>query len=310
MFRKLSAGVGIAALLVISIPTVASATQQTVEDDPGGVIAVDKSDTASVDRPFEITAPGQVERVTADLHFASALGLRCGEDTAPGLGFSNELSLTLISPSGTETPLVVGYGAPVSPTYQYGATSEDQVHVVFDDAAANAVGTTNGGIPESGTFRPASPLAAFNGEDAMGTWQLRVADTAGAADQCYFGASLTVETDALLNSTTELSASSTTATVSDEVVLYAQVDEGATGDVDFQSDGMSLGVAPVVNGMAQLPVKFDAAGDHDIVAEYSGDTSYSGSESNTVTIRVTSTTLTDPPTTNDPVRPKLVDTAA
>lgn len=55
---------------------------------------------------------------------------------------------------------------------------------IFDDAAATSVGAIVAGTSNlAGTFRPAEPLAGFNGKfgaAANGNWQLRVVDTAGA----------------------------------------------------------------------------------------------------------------------------------
>ena len=48
---------------------------------------------------------------------------------------------------------------------------------MFDDAAATSI--TAGAAPFTGSFRPEGLLSAFNGQDAFGTWTLRVTDDLG-----------------------------------------------------------------------------------------------------------------------------------
>jgi subtilisin-like proprotein convertase family protein len=47
---------------------------------------------------------------------------------------------------------------------------------VFDDAAATTIAA--GVAPFAGSFKPESPLSAFNGKPSNGTWKLHVVDTA------------------------------------------------------------------------------------------------------------------------------------
>ncbi len=55
----------------------------------------------------------------------------------------------------------------------------DNLDITLDDAAGLPVGS-NCATPYTGTYMPVSPLSAFNGEAAAGTWRLSVADQAGA----------------------------------------------------------------------------------------------------------------------------------
>ena len=57
-----------------------------------------------------------------------------------------------------------------------GANDCSGTPTVFDDAAATAISA--GTAPFAGTFRPESPLSAFNGKAVTGTWKLRATDTA------------------------------------------------------------------------------------------------------------------------------------
>jgi len=53
--------------------------------------------------------------------------------------------------------------------------ANDGLDVVFDDAGSPVVC----GQPTSGTYQPAQPLSAFNGQDASGTWTITVQDHVG-----------------------------------------------------------------------------------------------------------------------------------
>ncbi len=77
----------------------------------------------------------------------------------------SDLDVTLISPSGTEVLLF---------TDQCG--SEDDYFINFDDqvTATSIICPMNTGA----TYQPAGLLADFNGEQAAGTWTLRIDDTA------------------------------------------------------------------------------------------------------------------------------------
>nr|WP_294936615.1 zinc-dependent metalloprotease family protein [uncultured Flavobacterium sp.] len=77
----------------------------------------------------------------------------------------NDLTATLISPTGTQVQLFV-----------QPCTSDDiqNVTATFDDAGSNVVCGTNPGI--SGTVKPTQLLSAFNGQNSTGTWTLRIFD--------------------------------------------------------------------------------------------------------------------------------------
>jgi subtilisin-like proprotein convertase family protein len=75
-----------------------------------------------------------------------------------------DLRLVLVAPDGTAVTLVNGRGG----------SGDDFVDTVFDDAAATRI--RDGVAPFTGTFRPESPLAALDGVQLAGTWQLRVTD--------------------------------------------------------------------------------------------------------------------------------------
>ena len=82
--------------------------------------------------------------------------------------YDADLAIWLIAPTGTTVQLF----------NRRGGSADNFFNTVFDDAATTAV--ANGAAPFTGTFRAEELLSAFNGQDAFGTWTLRVADLAGA----------------------------------------------------------------------------------------------------------------------------------
>jgi len=79
-----------------------------------------------------------------------------------------DVSLTLISPSGTRVTVIDVLTC----------TTELNFNFNFDDEATNAidceVGNTN--YPALHTYKPVSPLSAFNGETSNGVWTLEITD--------------------------------------------------------------------------------------------------------------------------------------
>lgn len=61
-----------------------------------------------------------------------------------------------------------------------GGSGDNFTNTVLDDEAATAI--TAGTAPFTGSFRPASPLSAFDGVNGNGTWTLEMNDTFPAAD--------------------------------------------------------------------------------------------------------------------------------
>jgi len=108
-----------------------------------------------------------------------------GEDCdSPGGGsaFSEEIRMTLESPSETVVDLVFDTGD--GETYTDDGNA-DRVQVTFDDSADEVVGA-NGGVPETGTFRPEEALSAFDDEDPTGDWIFTFGDNLFEDGLCFF----------------------------------------------------------------------------------------------------------------------------
>jgi subtilisin-like proprotein convertase family protein len=92
--------------------------------------------------------------------------------TTVGLDHSwvGDLRITLTSPQGTTVTLMDQPGGPLN-------SGNNFCNTLLDDGATALIqAITPAGAPYTGTFKPASPLAAFNGQNGNGTWILTVSD--------------------------------------------------------------------------------------------------------------------------------------
>jgi subtilisin-like proprotein convertase family protein len=81
-----------------------------------------------------------------------------------------DLRITLTSPQGTTVTLMDQPGGPLN-------SGNNFCNTLLDDGATALIqAITPAGAPYTGTFKPASPLAAFNGQNGNGTWILTVSD--------------------------------------------------------------------------------------------------------------------------------------
>jgi subtilisin-like proprotein convertase family protein len=81
-----------------------------------------------------------------------------------------DLTFKLKSPAGTTVTLIDRAGGELNSGNNFCQT------VLSDTAATSIQNVTSSGAPFTGSFTPASPLAAFAGENADGTWTLNVSD--------------------------------------------------------------------------------------------------------------------------------------
>jgi len=94
------------------------------------------------------------------------------EDLDVGISLTHDnvsdLQIILESPSGT-TAILNMYD--LSEEYVEG---EDYVDTIFDDEAETPIGEAEPPFP--GRYQPQDPLSVFDGENAQGTWRLRIYD--------------------------------------------------------------------------------------------------------------------------------------
>jgi subtilisin-like proprotein convertase family protein len=103
--------------------------------------------------------------------------------------FSRDLTLTLVSPSGTS--VVLAQDLVSAGTNAYSNTT-------FSDSAGASI--TTAPAPYNGTFRPQNPLALLNGQNPNGTWTLRVTDDSAFSTGTLVSWSLQVTPGAIIPS--------------------------------------------------------------------------------------------------------------
>jgi subtilisin-like proprotein convertase family protein len=129
-----------------------------------GNLATPIPDLGSVEIPINVSDVGSIEDIDVRVRLNHS--------------FDGDLIISLIAPDGTTVILSANRGG-AGDNFGTGPNDCSGTSTEFDDAAATAIGATT--APFAGTFRPDSPLSAFNGKATNGTWRLRIADT-GAVD--------------------------------------------------------------------------------------------------------------------------------
>ncbi len=100
--------------------------------------------------------------------------------TSVGVNHSwvGDLKFTLVSPGGTN---VTFFDRPGVPASNFGCNSNNLAALTLDDdggfpSIETQCGAGDDAAFPSGTFAPSNPLAAFDGQNASGTWTLNVSD--------------------------------------------------------------------------------------------------------------------------------------
>jgi subtilisin-like proprotein convertase family protein len=119
---------------------------------------------ASTDIPKAISASG-TPQIESTLPIVSAQAVRkVVVRMNINHSYTEDLTVTLISPANTSTTLVA----------RRGGDGNNFTNTVFDDDAASSI--TSAAAPFTGTFRPEQALSQLAGEPINGTWRLRVND--------------------------------------------------------------------------------------------------------------------------------------
>lgn len=105
--------------------------------------------------------------------------------------YRGDLRMFLQSPQGTQITLI-----------QNTADTQNNFNVLYDDSAAASITThttlndtaTAGTVvpPYQRTFRPLQALSAFNGQNANGTWTLRICDSLNVDSGTFFQSDLVI----------------------------------------------------------------------------------------------------------------------
>jgi subtilisin-like proprotein convertase family protein len=159
-------------VLELNVQTGTPATMAVPISFTGPPAAIPDGSGAGVNLPLVVSGLGSISKV--ELSFdGSACSAAVGAATV-GLDHSwvGDLVVKLTSPAGTTVKLMDRPGGPGNSGNNFCGT------VLSDGAASSIQNVAAGQAPYTGTFKPASPLAAFNGQNANGTWVLNASDLA------------------------------------------------------------------------------------------------------------------------------------
>jgi len=176
-------------------------------------------------------------------------------------------AVTLNASPGTP---VVSSSFTLSATVTAGATGSVEF---FDGAASLGTATISGGVATKTVTAPAT----------VGSKQYKATYAGDATYATATSTTITVNFSAT-PATISLTTSATTATPVSGPTLTATLTTGATGTVEFFDGATSLGVVTVASSKATKALSGLAVGAHTITAVYSGDSTYGGATSSTVTI--------------------------
>jgi subtilisin-like proprotein convertase family protein len=143
----------------------------TVASYTGPPVFVDPNTASTVTIPIVVSG---LSGPVGDLNF-SFDGTSCTSAIgATTVGFDHswvgDLRITLTSPQGTTVTLMDQPGGPLN-------SGNNFCNTVLDDSATALIqAITPAGNPWTGSFKPASPLSAFSGQNGNGTWTLTVSD--------------------------------------------------------------------------------------------------------------------------------------
>jgi subtilisin-like proprotein convertase family protein len=155
------------------LATGAAATVPVAIDYAGPAVAIPDNSPTGVAIPLAVSG---FTGALADLDFLIGGDLCTAAVGATTVGLDHtwvgDLAIKLTSPAGTTVTLMSRPGGELNGGNNFCQTR-------LDDAATSSIQSiVAAGAPYTGSFKPASPLAAFVGEDPNGTWTLTVSDNA------------------------------------------------------------------------------------------------------------------------------------
>jgi len=131
--------------------------------DAGGVSVFASTD---VPHPFDVPGDASTGTIESDLTVANAFGEITDVNVTLDIDhtWDEDVEVILIAPNGTQVQLFSFVGG----------SGDDFDNTTLDDEASTPI--ASGSAPFSGSYIPASALAAFDGLSPNGTWTLRVID--------------------------------------------------------------------------------------------------------------------------------------
>ncbi|NMB99899.1 MAG: hypothetical protein GYA35_06435, partial [Thermoanaerobaculaceae bacterium] len=116
----------------------------------GAAVPVPDNDSTGVDVPINVSDSGTITDVNVTINITHT--------------WDADLDIYLVHPDGTVVEL----------STDNGSSGDNYTNTTFDDSAPTPI--TSGSAPFTGTYRPEGSLAALNGKDLNGVWNLRVKD--------------------------------------------------------------------------------------------------------------------------------------
>lgn len=159
-------------VIPFSVQTGAASIMPVAFPFTGPRVAIPDNNAAGANVSFAVSGLGSIGQVTFSID-GTACNATAGS-TTNGIDHTwiGDLVMTLRSPSGTTITLASRAGGT-------GNSGNNFCNTVLTDSAATSIQTIAiAGNPWSGSFKPATPLSTFNGENANGTWTLNVSDLA------------------------------------------------------------------------------------------------------------------------------------
>ena len=156
-----------------------SYSQVSKTNNTSGTVTNVPASGSHLDRTFTFTAGEFTSISLTEVELSLRLILGNGTPPTPGsYGVHEDLNVRLVSPLGTTVDLVQdrwGYwtGDSTQPHSFNGFNAVDAT-VNFDDDDTTNIQTLNNW--QNGNYAPHDSLSAFDGEDALGTWTLRISD--------------------------------------------------------------------------------------------------------------------------------------
>lgn len=154
-------------LSAAALPPSARVTKVTVN------VTFSKNDGPNCYTPAVAQDPGVPYALSSGLWNSGACPLEptatYPDNTTMGRSFPNEIYLALTAPNNVSTVLL-----PVNQYIRAGNANYDNIALSFQDTGASAIPL--GSHPVSGTFKPVTPLAVYNGTPVQGNWTLTFGD--------------------------------------------------------------------------------------------------------------------------------------
>ncbi|MFB3851832.1 MAG: proprotein convertase P-domain-containing protein, partial [Acidobacteriota bacterium] len=116
----------------------------------GAAVPVPDNNSTGVDVPIDVSDSGTITDVNVTINITHT--------------WDADLDIYLVHPDGTVVEL----------STDNGSSGDNYTNTTFDDSAPTPI--TSGSAPFTGTYRPEGSLAALNGKDLNGVWNLRVKD--------------------------------------------------------------------------------------------------------------------------------------